>query len=205
MQEKKDFLFRFVETPIREKLQLDTEASYSTTDQLTADKITKDLLKIIPKTYTLTDGTACIGGNTYSFAQAFHKVIAIEKDPRRAQMLKTNMLLLGMKNVSVQCGDSINLIPQSHHDIIFLDPPWGGPDYKQYAKVQLYLSDRTLADVCNEFANVTKYIALKVPVNFDETRFVEDTSATLEQVHRNPTLRKMKLLVFKTRLWQWDQ
>lgn len=203
MQEKKDFLFRFVEAPIRDKLQLDAEASYSTTDQLTADKITRDLLKIVPRTCTVTDATACIGGNTYSFAQAFKNVISIEKHPKRAQMLKTNMTLLGMSNVVVQCGDACDIVPTSHHDVIFLDPPWGGPEYKQYTKVNLYLSGRPLSEICNDFANVTKYLALKVPVNFDEVQFVTNTQDTLELVHRNVQLRKMKLLIFKTRLWQW--
>lgn len=203
MQEKKDFLFRFVETTIRDKLQLDAEASYSTTDQLTADKITRDLLKILPKTSMITDATACIGGNTYSFAQAFQAVIAIEKDHARSQMLRTNMALLGMKNVTVKYGDAVQLVPTSHHDLIFLDPPWGGPEYKQQVNVSLQLSDRPLSEVCNEFANFTKYIALKVPVNFDEQRFVQDTKDALELVHRNAQLRKMKLLVLKTKLWQW--
>lgn len=204
MQEKKDFLFRFVETTIRDKLQLDAEASYSTTDQLTADKITRDLAKILPKTSTITDATACIGGNTYSFAQAFQTVIAIERDHTRAQMLKTNMTLLGMKNVRVKCGDAVQVVPTTHHDLIFLDPPWGGPEYKQQVNVSLCLSNRPLSDVCSEFANYTKYIALKVPVNFDEPRFLQDTKNALEIVHRNAQLRKMKLLVFKTKLWQWN-
>lgn len=201
MQNKKEFLFRFVDATVREKLQLDHEALYSTTDQLTADKITKDLLRVVPKTSIMTDATACIGGNTYSFAQSFKQVIAIEKDARRAHMLRTNMTLLGAKNVATMCGDAIEIIPQSHHDIIFIDPPWGGPEYKQHAKVALTLSGTPLTDICNNFANYTKYIALKVPVNFDESLFYEETKGALELVHRNAQLRKMKLLVFKTLLW----
>lgn len=204
MQEKKDFLFRFVETTIRNKLQLDNEALYSTTDQLTADKITKDLLKIVPRNSTITDATACVGGNTYSFAQAFRNVEAIEKDPVRASMLRHNMAMLGMKNVTVKCGDALKLVPASHHDLIFLDPPWGGPNYKQRLKVDLELSDVPLSSICNEFANHTKYIALKVPMNFDESRFIENTCNTLSLVHRNAQLRKMKLLVFRTLLWNWQ-
>lgn len=204
MQNKKEFLFRFVEPTIREKLQLDQEALYSTTDQLTADKITKDLVRVIPKNSIITDATACIGGNTFSFAQTYKQVLAIEKDPRRAQMLRTNMTLLGAKNVTTVCGDAIALIPQSHHDLIFIDPPWGGPEYKQHVRVTLSLSNTPLHTICNQFANHTKYIALKVPVNFDEAHFVEETKVSLQLVHRNAQLRKMKLLVFKTLLWNWE-
>lgn len=204
MQNKKEFLFRFVDATLRDKLQLDQEALYSTTDQLTADKITKDLLRVVPRGSVVTDATACIGGNTFSFAQAFKAVVAIEKDVRRAQMLRANMTLLGMRNVSVVCGDAMDIIPTSHHDLIFIDPPWGGPEYKQRVKVSLSLSDVPLSQICNEFANHTKYIALKVPINFDEALFVEETKASLEMVHRNAQLRKMKLLVFKTLLWKWE-
>ncbi len=204
MQNKKEFLFRFVDPTIREKLQLDQEALYSTTDQLTADKITKDLLRVVSRNCTITDATACIGGNTFSFAQSFKQVLAIEKDPRRAQMLRTNMTLLGTKNVTTVCGDAITLIPQSHHDLIFIDPPWGGPEYKQHVTVTLALSNVALPTLCNEFANHTKYIALKVPVNFDEAQFIEETKMSLNMVHRNAQLRKMKLLVFKTLLWNWE-
>lgn len=204
MQNKKDFLFRFVDPTVRQKLQLDSEASYSTTDQLTADKITRDLLRVIPKVSTVTDATACIGGNTFSFAQSYKQVLAIEKDAQRAHMLRVNMTLLGMKNVTSMCGDAITVIPQSHHELIFIDPPWGGPEYKQQAKVSLSLSDMPLTQACNEFANYTKYIALKLPINFDEAYFVEETKSTLKLVHRNAQLRKMKLLVFKTLLWNWE-
>lgn len=205
MQEKKDFLFRFVDHTTRHKLLLDEEAIYSTTDQVTADKITKDLLKLVSKHSTITDATACIGGNTYSFAQVFKTVNAYEKDQVRARMLAANMETLGMKNVKCQCGDAIDIVPTYHHDVVFIDPPWGGPDYKSQARVSLTLSDTKLSTVCNEFAHVTKYIALKVPINFDEALFISETKESMELVLKDTQLRKMKLLVFKTSLWNWER
>lgn len=199
MTEKRDFLFRFVDSQIRRELLFDDEALYSTTDQLTADKITKDITKFISKSSTIIDGTACIGGNTYSFAQTFRKVIAYELDPKRALYLSHNMKTLGLSNVECIQGDLLENILSSemHVDCIFLDPPWGGPEYRNYVRVQLHLSKKPLASVCELIAPFTNYIAIKVPTNFDEIEFQKECSKCLLLIHRNTQLRKMHLLVYK--------
>jgi 16S rRNA G966 N2-methylase RsmD len=188
-----------VEPNIRHKLLLDDEALYSTTDQLTADKITKDILKFIPKSAVITDATACVGGNTYSFAQSFKKVFAFEKDTTRAKLLAHNMNMLGMENVHIQCGDAIELCPLQCQDIVFLDPPWGGPEYKRMDRVDLYLSDQSLWRFCEAISASTTYIAIKAPINFNELKFFQDTSHFMDLKHKNTQLRKMHFYIFKTR------
>lgn len=196
MSEKKDFLFRFVDPHIRQTLLLDEEALYSTTDQLTADKITRDLLRFLERSSTICDGTSCIGGNTYSFAQTFSHVIAYELDPKRASYLSQNMKSLNMHHVQCFEGDVIQLLRQKV-DCIFLDPPWGGPEYKQHNYIQLSLSQKPLSIVCKLLAPYTTYFALKVPINFDETTFQQECQGFLSLVHRNTQLRKMHLLIYK--------
>jgi hypothetical protein len=196
MSEKRDFLFRFVDHHIRQDLCLDDEALYSTTDQLTADKITRDLLKHLGRESTIADGTACIGGNTYSFAQTFTRVLAYEIDPKRASYLAHNMKILGMKNVECIHGDVITTLSQTV-DCIFLDPPWGGPEYKKRERVQLYLSENPLSTVCKKLTPYTTFFALKVPTNFDEQTFQQECEGYLSPVLRNTQLRKMHLLVYK--------
>ena len=68
MEDKKDFLFRFISIEKRRQLKLDDEAFYSVTDQYTADRISRDILRVLPDLQIITDATACIGGNTYSFS-----------------------------------------------------------------------------------------------------------------------------------------
>jgi 16S rRNA G966 N2-methylase RsmD len=197
---KKDFLFRFVDPKIRADMLFDDEALYSTTDQLTADKITKDILKFISKDALIIDGTACVGGNTYSFGQTFRKVIAYELDPKRALYLAHNMKLLGLTNVECIHGDILDHISfEQNPECIFLDPPWGGPEYKQKERVQLCLSQKTLPEVCEKLAHFTNYIAIKVPTNFDEFQFQIDCNTVLELVCRNTQLRKMHLLIYRVR------
>lgn len=197
--DKSSFLFRFVQPEIRVNLKFDDEALFSTTDQLTADKITRDILRFLPASSTITDCTACIGGNTFSFSQQFASVRAYEIDPMRAEYLRMNMGALSVNNVEIQCGDALELISQTGdlHDLVFIDPPWGGPNYKEADRVRLSLSGRTLEEACIAIAPYCRYIALKVPTNFDETGFLDGTHGYLELKHKNAQLRKMHLLIFR--------
>lgn len=198
MDKKVDFYFRHVPAHIRSQLILDHEASYSVTDQVTADKITKDIrLFVDDSNAVITDGTACVGGNTYSFAKSFVKVNAIEIDPLRHSYLKHNMSILGLSNVVCSSGDITEQYKKQYQDVIFLDPPWGGPDYKQQQDIQLYLSQKELADVCIDMSLYCKYIALKVPTNFNVDTLDERVKDVMERVHYNDTLRKMCLAIYK--------
>lgn len=197
--DKKDFLFRFVEPHIRVKLRLDDEAYYSTTDQLTANKIARALARIVPPSATITDATACIGGATYAFANTFRHVNAIELDHSRFMHLCHNINGVLKTNGKVTCihGDAIVLCPQLQQDLVFLDPPWGGPEYKSMQKVSLSLSGLPLSDVCRIIAQATRYIAIKVPVNFNETDFCKEVEAFATIVLRDTQLRKMNLIVLE--------
>lgn len=195
--EKKNFYFKNVPQEIRDRICMDYEASYSVTDQITADKITRDILQFVPTTAIITDGTACVGGNTYSFAKSFSNVCAIELDPKRHSYLCQNMSILGLNNVHCIHGDVNIECEKQYQDVIFLDPPWGGPDYKQQTNIQLYLSNKELSEVCIDLSFHCKYIALKVPINFKIDPFDKAVENVLERVHYNTGLRKMHFIIYK--------
>jgi 16S rRNA G966 N2-methylase RsmD len=195
--EKRDFLFRFVSPSKRERLRFDDASLYSTTDQLTADKITKDLLRFVPPTATVTDATACVGGSTFSLSRSFAKVQAIEVDPLRFEHLEHNMEVLGASNVRCILGDVLDICPMLRQDVVFLDPPWGGPEYKTMLKVSLHLSSMPLHEICRRIAPCTPLLAIKVPTNFDEEAFIENTKTFMVLLHKNTQLRKMHLLIFR--------
>lgn len=197
---KRDYLFKFVPAATRSLLQLDEEAAYSVTDMYTADKMTRDILRYTGGTI-ICDATACIGGNTSSFARAFKHVVAIERDQTRYEYLVNNMGVLKAHNVKCVKGDALEevtwmqLSSQHSYDVIFIDPPWGGPEYKHQSALGLELSGIPLEDVCRRWANYTKFFALKTPTNFDELKFTRLTSDFLSLVHKN-TLRKVIVYVF---------
>lgn len=194
---KKDFYFRYVPPDTRAQLVLDHEASYSVTDQVTADKITRDILQFVPPTAMITDATACVGGNTYSFAKTFEHVRAIEIDPLRHSYLSSNMSVLGLSNVMCTWGDANIECKRRYQDLVFFDPPWGGPSYKNNINIQLYLSKKPLSEVCSDVSLYCRYIALKVPINFKVGLFDEEVKDILERVHYNPCLRKMHLIIYR--------
>lgn len=200
--DKRCFLFRFVEPWKRCQLLLDEEALWSVTDQKTADKITRDLLLVTPSTSTIIDGTACVGGNTFSFAKQFQHVFAVELDATRYKYLAHNMRVLGVGDrVSMFQGDITHVLPTlPHHELLFVDLPWGGLAYKNHATVSLFLADGTpLALACRSWSMHVPLIAAKVPTNFDLPSFLRETQDILELIHHNSQLRKMQLLVFRSK------
>ena len=195
MTDKRDFLFRFVPQTIRRQVLMDDEAMYSTTDQVTARKLCDELSKFIPQTSTVVDATACIGGLTYSLTNVFRYVIAVEIDHTRHEYLKTNMDLLGV-NSMVNCihGDAMQVCVGLDATAIVIDPPWGGPEYKNIPNLSLKLGNLDLVDACvilyqnNPSVNI---IAIKVPTNFDDTSL----TCSMFAIVRKSRLRKMDIII----------
>jgi len=196
--EKKDFLFRGINENIRKQILLDDEANYSTTDQVTATKIAKDISKFVHINSNITDATACIGGSAYSLTKYFNNITAIEKDERRYNYLVHNMEILSVKDkVKCLCGDSINICKMINQYCIFIDPPWGGPEYKTQDQVDLFISEKPLHEVCRELAEYTNIIALKVPKNFNIENFSKNIESFAKIEHKNYDLRKMHLIIIR--------
>lgn len=136
---------------------------YTTRKQ--AEQINKIILTYADKNSTITDATACIGGNSVLFAKDFKNVICIEKDYEVYKILKSNMNKYAncdSYNVSYNCLKFI-----LKQDIIFIDPPWGGNDYKSKKNIKLYLDFIDIQTIINEVYNFTKIVVLKIPSNFD--------------------------------------
>ena len=136
---------------------------------------------ILPRETVVTDGTASIGGNIFELATLFKGVNAVEFDGDRVQMLANNVELLGLSmRVWVWHGD-ISKVFVAHttnlrQDVLFLDPPWGGPEYWKQHRFCLFLNNMNLRQVCNLWANSTRLIALKLPCNFDFVDFFQNTN-----------------------------
>lgn len=156
-------------------VQMDEVSMFSVTPHKIADEISKQLFRLpgISARSVVTDATSCVGGNAVSFAKVFSCVNAIELDDTRCDMLKHNVDYCRRDNptmrgtVYIYCGDALNLIMRLRQDVLFLDPPWGGRDYRSKSKVQLFLSNVPLAQVILHGLNHSRYVALKLPKNYD--------------------------------------
>jgi 16S rRNA G966 N2-methylase RsmD len=186
-------------------LKIHEVGKYSVTRPRDADDVLQTLLKFIdmsscpaPKerkhTLSIIDATACVGGDTISFASAFQKVISVEKDPNTFELLKNNIgvyKLLHDKVLPIN-ADFVELLKHEALpfpvDIIYMDPPWnpeGQPWHSGLKKLMLKLSDMPVYDVVRLAMRNTpaRTVAVKVPQNFDFRTFVKKLSDVLLMVH----------------------
>ena len=76
------------------------------------------------------DAFAGIGGNAIQLARTCGHVIAIDLEMSRLKLLKHNAGVYDVANrIDCICGDSTQLLPQLHADVVLLAPPWGGVEY----------------------------------------------------------------------------
>jgi 16S rRNA G966 N2-methylase RsmD len=164
-------------------LKMTEEGKYSYTKPFDSKKIMdimKDIVKDL-KQKTITDATANIGGDTTAFARHFKHVDAIELKDDNFEALKENTKQF--KNVTLHKGDSMKLYTWNT-DVLYLDPPWGGPGYKESTNLDLFLGetrvDEWLAEVVKR-PNKPKFIFLKLPANYNFER-LEQFGAKKHQI-----------------------
>ena len=89
-----------------EQLQIDKLSLFSVTRSDLAERMTQTALRLVGPNAVVTDASACIGGNTISFARSFSHVHAVEISPTRARLLQHNVTAAGVEGrVTVHCGD----------------------------------------------------------------------------------------------------
>jgi hypothetical protein len=115
----------------------------------------------------ITDCTANIGSDTINFGLYFTNVNAIECDKINYKALKYNIKLYNLQNIKTIYGDINNVINTLKQDIIYIDAPWGGLNYKKYDNIKLYLNTYEISNFIINNINKAKIFVLKVPYNYD--------------------------------------
>lgn len=156
------------------KLQTTEEGSYSITRRRDAEKIMNILKGVFPaiKTLTITDATACIGGDTLNFASKFAHVHSIELKEDNFKALTNNVEVYGYQNITLHNADSVTFFNWNTH-ILYVDPPWGGKDYKKHENLDLFISNKRLDVWLEEVLmrrNRPNHIILKLPSNYNFNR-----------------------------------
>jgi 16S rRNA G966 N2-methylase RsmD len=199
-------LFPYIEDKEKAaRLKIDEESIHFISVREYAERITDiikyylNLLNIDAKDSTITDATAGVGGNTLSFGMHFKHVNAIELDEKRSNYLQNNVDIYGLKNINVCTGDSIKILPTlDNQDVVFLDPPWGGKNYKEHEFLRLQLSDVSIETLCNGMMDpkwmkqCPAIIVYKLPINYDIKYFYENVNSNLMYYHN---LKKMSLII----------
>ena len=152
------------------KLKMTPEGEYSITKRKDGEMLLAHMKSMIKgiKTKSITDLTGNVGGDTILFGIHFKDVKSIEMNPENFEALKNNVEVFGLKNVDVMQGDSTKVYVWKT-DVLYLDPPWGGPEYKTKTELDLYLGDERVDLFLNRILKQdTKpdYIFMKLPANY---------------------------------------
>ena len=132
-----------------------------------------DLLSTIIKNkfgdIKILDGTSGIGGNTISFGLHFSNLISIEINKERFKFLQKNIEIFNI-NAKLYDDDMLNHL-NDDYDLIFIDPPWGGPNYKLEKSISLSLGNIKLNDLTKIIRDKNKIIVYKLPFNYNLNEF----------------------------------
>lgn len=176
--EKNILLKIFPQNDTLEMLKYDNEGLWSITLPEDADIISQIILSELNNEITIMDCTAGLGGNVISFAKFFKKVIGIEINSDRFKMLDNNVIICckdNMENIYLINGNFLDYIETIDADCYFIDPPWGGPDYKFNIKTKIRIDDVQLIDIIKIIKNKQndKMIVMKLPNNYNIDEFIE--------------------------------
>jgi len=165
----------------KSKLQISKESIFSLSRKDASEKLSQSIKIILPdedvSKLTITDATANVGGNTLNFATHFKDVNAVEIEPVAYSALENNVKVAGLKNVKTVNDDYLKVMNDLSQDVIFFDPPWGGPDYWKEKALTLKLGDKPLYEVINELKSEPKLVVVKAPKNFAFAEFKQHVNS----------------------------
>lgn len=155
-----------------ENLQLSNIGSYSIFYPLDAIKLAKIIRSFFSKdeSVTITDATANMGGATIAFANYFNFVNSVEIIPFHCKILDNNINIYNIESkVKIHCIDYLDIGNKLTQDVIFFDPPWGGPDYKNLELMSMSLDNINISDIIKTLIDKkkVKLVAIRVPFNYD--------------------------------------
>lgn len=153
------------------KFKITKEGEYSVTFPVEANIISNIISSFFGNNITILDGTSNVGGNVISFSRYFEKVIGIELDKDNFNALKDNIKLYDIKNVELINGNTLDYLRSTKYDLLFLDPPWGGTNYKRHSVLDLKLGHLYMGDIISQMKQLGKKgIVFKLPKNFRITQ-----------------------------------
>jgi len=175
------------------KLKITTESEYSCLMPYHFKQVADffDNLDISPG--TIIDATANIGCDTLHLAKLYPNanITAVEVDPFTASLLKENVK--ENKQITIVNNDFLKYINTIEKvDLIYFDPPWGGPDYYKKPILELTLGNKKITDIIKTLLKThkTDMIVLKAPINAEND---------INQLHKDFILTKTNVYKpFKT-------
>ncbi|KAE9545624.1 hypothetical protein AGLY_001167 [Aphis glycines] len=164
-------------------IKLDEESWYSVTPEIISTHIAERC-----SCYLIVDPFCGAGSNIIQFAKTCELVIAIDIDPKKIEIARHNAELYGVADrIQFIIGDFFALAPTLKADVVFLSPPWGGPDLmnlEEYKLSYIIPEKGGVKHMMSLTRKISSNIALHLPKNtniFDCIQSAEDGFIEVQQ------------------------
>ncbi|XP_068604882.1 trimethylguanosine synthase [Brachionichthys hirsutus] len=113
-----------------EGIRLDREGWFSVTPEKIAEHIALRVEHSFSDSQLVIDAFCGVGGNAIQFALTGKRVLAIDINPMALDLARHNAKVYSVADqIDFLQGDFLHLAPRLRGDVVFLSPPWGGPNY----------------------------------------------------------------------------
>jgi 16S rRNA G966 N2-methylase RsmD len=191
---------------ILNKLKIDYDSVSYISSPIYAEKITKIIINHC-KTNKLiiSDCTAGCGGDSISFLNKFKKVYSFEKNLIRYYYLLNNIKQYNLIQKShIYCSNFMKVLKNiEDHDVIYIDPPWGGKYYYKNKQLKININNISLESYILDFIidedkktkKIPKLMILKLPCNYD-LKYLYDNLKKIGKIYLYD-LNKMLIIVIE--------
>ncbi|OQR66806.1 hypothetical protein BIW11_13915 [Tropilaelaps mercedesae] len=172
-------------------IQMDDEGWFSVTPEKIAEHIANRMCpRSLRKTMLTMDAFCGVGGNTIQLAMRSRIVLAVDIDPNKIAMAKNNARVYGVdQKVQFVLADMAHFVPRVAPDVIFMSPPWGGPDYKNKPSFDLRDMCVDVRAIFHAYENVSPDIAFILPRNTKVDQLCELGRVEVEQNMLNKKIK----------------
>ena len=163
-------IFNDINSEIYKKLNFTKDSIYSSSKISGSNKLIDVITKVTNNNFNIiiTDGTANIGTDSIHMAKIFKSINSVELSKINFIALKNNVKILNNReNMNCYNGDINEVIGSLKQDLIYIDAPWGGRNYKNFNKLKLYLGEIEILDFYIKNKERAKYFIFKIPFNYD--------------------------------------
>lgn len=166
----------------KSKLQMTDIGIYSYTPYYDTEKMIEYCKPVFDRLDNLiiTESNGGIGGDTLTFAKYFKKINCFENRPLHCDIIRNNLSVYGYNNVTVYCWDYTDAMHEVEQDILYMDPPWGGPAYRLASKMSLYINKLSIEEIILKIK--ARFYILKAPMNFDIEKLMKTVNPTYLKV-----------------------
>ena len=171
-------------------IRIDNEGWFSVTPEKIAEHIASRCADGV-----ILDPFCGVGGNTIQFALSSHLVIAVDKNPVRLEFCRHNARIYGVEDrIEFILGDFLTVYKRLKCDVVFISPPWGGPEYLNQDSFSLKKMPIDGFELFEKCFTLTKNICYFLPRNTDHEELKQLAKFTPAEVEENYLGSKVKAI-----------